>query len=72
MTTAAAVYTREHFERLEDERLAVYASRSARAERPHGPVSSSPADARTNYARDRDRIIPVSYTHLTLPTICSV
>jgi dGTPase len=57
VTTAAAPYTREHFERLEDERLAVYASRSARAQRPHGPVSSSPADARTNYARDRDRII---------------
>jgi len=57
VTTAAAPYTREHFERLEDERLAVYGSRSARAERPYGPVSSSPADGRTNYARDRDRII---------------
>jgi dGTPase len=57
VTTAAAAYTREHFERLEDERLAPYASRSAKAERPHGPVSSGPADSRTNYARDRDRII---------------
>jgi len=57
VTTAAAPYTREHFERLEEERLAVYASKSARAERPYGPVASSPADGRTNYARDRDRII---------------
>ena len=57
MTTAAAPFTREHFERLEEERLAVFASKSARAERPRGPVSSSPGDARTNYARDRDRII---------------
>jgi dGTPase len=56
MTTAVA-YSREHFERLEDERLAVYASKSARAQRPRGPVSSSPGDARTDYARDRDRII---------------
>jgi len=57
MTTAAAPFTREHFERLEEERLAVFASKSVRAERPRGPVSSSPGDARTNYARDRDRII---------------
>jgi dGTPase len=57
MTTAAAPFTREHFERLEEERLAVFASKSARAERPRGPVSSSPGDARTNYARDRDRIV---------------
>jgi dGTPase len=57
MTTAAAPFTREHFERLEEERLAVFASKSARAERPHGPVPSSTGDARTNYARDRDRII---------------
>ena len=57
MTTAAASFTREHFERLEEERLAVFASKSVRAERPRGPVSSSPGDARTNYARDRDRII---------------
>ena len=57
MTTAAAPYTREYFERLEEERLAVFASKSARAERPRGPVSSLPGDARTNYARDRDRII---------------
>jgi len=57
MTTVAAPFTREHFERLEEERLAVFASKSVRAERPRGPVSSSPGDARTNYARDRDRII---------------
>ncbi len=57
MTTAAAPYTREYFERLEEERLAVFASKSARAERPRGPVSSLPGDVRTNYARDRDRIV---------------
>jgi dGTPase len=56
MTTAVA-YSREHFERLEEERLAVFASKSARAQRPRGAVSSSPGDARTDYARDRDRII---------------
>jgi dGTPase len=57
MTTAAAPYTREHFERLEEERLAIFSSKSARAERPRGAVASSPGDARTHYARDRDRII---------------
>ena len=57
MTTVAAPYTREYFERLEEERLAIYASKSARATRPRGPVSSGPGDARTDYARDRDRII---------------
>ena len=57
MTTAAAPFTREHFERLEEERLSLFASKSARAERPRGPVSSSPGDARTQYARDRDRIV---------------
>ena len=57
MTTAAAIFTREHFERLEEERLAIFASKSARAQRPRGPVSSSPGDPRTDYARDRDRII---------------
>ncbi len=57
MTTAAAAFTRDHFEKLEEERLAIFASKSARAVRPHGPVSSSPGDVRTNYARDRDRII---------------
>ena len=56
MTTAVA-YSREYFERLEEERLAVFASKSARAQRPRGPVTSSPGDARTDYARDRDRII---------------
>ncbi|MGE5413868.1 MAG: dGTP triphosphohydrolase [Syntrophomonadaceae bacterium] len=57
MTTVAAPFTREHFERLEEERLGVYASKSARAERPRGAATPSPGDARTNYARDRDRII---------------
>src|SRR6202158_5397737 len=57
MTTVTSVFTREHFERVEEERLAIFASKSARAERPHGPVSSSPGDPRTNYARDRDRVI---------------
>ncbi len=57
MTTVAAPFTREHFERLEEERLAVYASKSARAERPRGAATPSPGDARTDYARDRDRII---------------
>ncbi|HTR03229.1 MAG TPA: dNTP triphosphohydrolase, partial [Thermoanaerobaculia bacterium] len=57
MTTAAAPFTREYFERLEEERLAPYASKSARASRPRGAASPSPGDARTDYARDRDRII---------------
>src|SRR5215467_10843872 len=57
MTTTAVPFTREHFERLEEERLAVYASKSARAVRPRGAASPSAGDARTNYARDRDRII---------------
>ena len=57
MTTVVAPITREHFERLEEERLAIYASKSARAIRPRGAGPSSPGDARTDYARDRDRII---------------
>ena len=57
MTTAAPAATREHFERLEEERLAVYAARSGRARRPRGPVAAAPGDARTAYVRDRDRII---------------
>jgi dGTPase len=57
MTTVAAPFTREHFERLEEERLAITASKSARAERPRGAATPSPGDARTDYARDRDRII---------------
>jgi dGTPase len=57
MTTVAAPFTREHFERLEEERLAITASKSARAERPRGAATPSPGDARTGYARDRDRII---------------
>lgn len=57
MTTATARFTREHFERLEEERLALYASKSAGAVRPRGAVESSPADIRTAFVRDRDRII---------------
>ncbi len=57
MTTTTAPLTREDFERLEDERLPVYAARSARAMRPRGPVHPMPGDARTEYARDRDRIV---------------
>jgi len=55
--TAAVEFTREHFERLEEERLAVYASKSARATRPRGSVLAMEGDARTQYAHDRDRII---------------
>lgn len=56
MTVAASPVTREHFERLEEERLAIFASRSARATRPRGPLSGED-DFRTQYVRDRDRII---------------
>ncbi len=57
MTTAAAPATREHFERLEEERLAVYSSKSGRSRRPRGPVAAAEGDSRTAYVRDRDRII---------------
>ena len=57
MTTAATQLTREHFERLEEERLALYASKSGRASRPLGSIPSTPGDSRTAYVRDRDRII---------------
>ena len=57
MTTATAQFTREAFERLEEERLAIYASKSGRAIRPRGPVRPMAGDGRTEYARDRDRII---------------
>jgi dGTPase len=50
-------FTREHFERLEEERLAPFASKSARAARPRGPATPMAGDSRTEYARDRDRII---------------
>jgi dGTPase len=57
MTAAAARFTRERFERLEEERLAIFASKSARAARPRGPARPMEGDVRTEYARDRDRII---------------
>jgi dGTPase len=57
VTTATAQFTREHFERLEEERLAIFASKSARASRPYGPARPLEGDVRTEYARDRDRII---------------
>jgi dGTPase len=57
MTLATPTFTRNHFERLEDERLAISASRSARATRPRGPLPAHEDDFRTQYVRDRDRII---------------
>ena len=57
MTVATSPATREHFERLEQERLAIFASFSARATRPRGPLSGGEDDFRTQYVRDRDRII---------------
>ena len=57
MTVATSLITREHFERLEEERLAIYASRSARATRPRGSRAADEQDFRTQYVRDRDRII---------------
>src|SRR5262249_48263770 len=57
VTTATVPFTKEHFERLEDERLALYAAKSRRAERPRGPIAPMPGDSRTEYAHDRDRII---------------
>ena len=57
MKIAVEELTREHFERLEEERLAVYASKSSRAKRARGFVLPMEGDARTQYAHDRDRII---------------
>jgi dGTPase len=57
MTIATAQFTRERLERLEEERLAIFASRSAGAPRPRGPAKPMEGDERTEYARDRDRII---------------
>lgn len=57
MTTATVQFTKESFERLEEERLAVYASKSGRADRPRGPLRPMGGDSRTEYAHDRDRII---------------
>ena len=41
MKIAMEEFTREHFERLEEERLAVYASKSARAKRAVRAVGST-------------------------------
>src|SRR5687768_4270919 len=57
MTIAASPLTRTDFERLEDERLAVFVPRSALASRPRGPLPCDEDDSRTQYVRDRDRII---------------
>jgi dGTPase len=57
MTIATTLFTRKDFERLEDERLALYGSRSALASRPRGPLAVDEDDSRTEYVRDRDRII---------------
>ena len=49
-----------------DARLAPYAAHSSKSRgRRH---IEPPAGSRSEFQRDRDRIIPVSYTHLTLPT----
>ncbi len=53
MTTVSAPLTREHFERLEEERLALFASKSGRARRRRGPVDAAEGDVRTAYVRDR-------------------
>ncbi|HSS44717.1 MAG TPA: dNTP triphosphohydrolase [Thermoanaerobaculia bacterium] len=57
MTTATAQLTKQSFERFEEERLAIFASKSGRAERPRGPLRPLESDSRTEYAHDRDRII---------------
>ncbi len=57
MTVATSEFTRERFERLEEERLAIFASKSARANRPRGPLPAEEEDFRSQYVRDRDRII---------------
>ena len=49
---------RELWERFEEERLSVVASRSARAERPHPlPPEEREEPFRTAYTRDRDRLL---------------
>jgi dGTPase len=57
VTTATAQLTKQSFERLEEERLAIFASKSGRAERPRGPLRPMEGDSRTEYAHDRDRVI---------------
>lgn len=57
MTIATVQFTREHFERLEEQRLSIVASKSGRAVRPRGPLRPMEGDTRTEYVHDRDRII---------------
>ncbi|MGH9399971.1 MAG: dGTP triphosphohydrolase [Thermoanaerobaculia bacterium] len=57
MTTTSTRFTRESFERLEEERLAPGAARSRRARRPLQPLEAAPGDTRTQFVHDRDRII---------------
>eukprot|EP00969_Alexandrium_andersonii_P116270 5140546-Alexandrium_andersonii.AAC.1 len=48
---------------------------SPQREPPHQEGSDSPTGPTPNHgeaSRCRTRALPVSYTHLTLPTICSV
>ena len=45
------------------------ASFSLKSEKSFGrKYKEDPPKLRTEFQRDRERIIPVSYTHLTLPT----
>ena len=46
--------------------LADYACSSANSR--GRAIEEKSSTSRTEFQRDRDRIIPVSYTHLTLPT----
>ncbi len=50
------VLLKRDLEALEDERLALYASRAARATRRH-PIPEGDEDYRTAFQRDRDRVI---------------
>jgi dGTPase len=57
VSTTTTRFAREQFERLEEERLALYGVRSRLASRPRGPLAPAPGDTRTNFVHDRDRII---------------
>ena len=54
----------ENFERIKLNKVAKFSDESIGRER-----LEEPDEIRTCFMVDRDRIIPVSYTHLTLPTI---